>query len=51
MYLLRNYSGWPPEQRLRPTEGRNGGVESGKAALNTPALPLFAGAEATTRLS
>jgi hypothetical protein len=28
-----------------PKRGEMGGVESGSAALNTPALPLFAGAE------
>jgi hypothetical protein len=39
-YLFHNYSGRPPEQCPHPEEGRNGGVESGKAAL-----PLFAGAE------
>mgnify|MGYP006291179413 CR=1 FL=1 len=28
-----------------PKRGRNGGVESGEVALNTPALPLFSDAE------
>jgi hypothetical protein len=30
---------------INPEQGKNGGVESGCAALNTPAPPLFAGPE------